>query len=275
MKVTFYQIFTLSIIAATLFGCVSTKKFKASEWMRERYVQENLVLKQDTTMTGIRYRNVLKTSEDMVSHLGRLVSDTARLNRQVRLLLSEGSEVGADKGATLLKLLEKEKQLNEKEAKLIEKEMAMVKKEDTPSISEGVPDKKLLEEIKFQIGTYAVERVGIYTEGKIIIIKIPTEIVFSAGDKNIKGKGLSILIKLAELLKAHNYNSIEIVSTLRKEGTNATFIYDTRNLAASRATEVASLMERYGVLSQEISTITKLVDESIPLRDISIDIHIQ
>ncbi len=277
MKKLYYILPFLVLLSFMASGCVSGKKFKASEWMRERYVNENLQLKQDTTLLGMKYRNALKTSVDMTNFMGVLISDTARLNRQLRLLIKTGGTSGGDYNQEMTHLLEKEKQVNEKEAKLIEKELALLNKEGkTEDKTELTPDlKRLLDEIKSQIGSFAVDKVSIQNENGEIAILMPNSLSFDPGDKNVKGKGLSLLIKLSETLKNQNYRNITITTSLKKESSNATLIYDTRKLAGLRGMEIASVMERYGIYPSTLITSVKLLDESSPENALYTEIHIR
>ena len=242
-------------------GCVSSKKLQASEWMRERYVQENFQLKQDTTRYGLQYRNTLKTNNEMVLRLGQLIGDTARLNRHVNLIgnFSEGNSK-----EEMRKLLEKEKMLNEKEAKLIAKEMSNLENSPKTPTKEPLSQdmEMILEVVKVQLGSYGADKVSIFAEKNSIVILLPNELVFEGSDKNVKGKGLSILIKLAESLKELNYNSFNITTTLKKESNNGTLIYDARKLCGLRGLETASVLERYGILPQKVITCVKLVEST-------------
>ncbi|MBX7242146.1 MAG: hypothetical protein K1X92_10390 [Bacteroidia bacterium] len=278
MKKLYYTGSFLVLLSLILSGCVSAKKFKASEWMRERYVNENLQLKQDTTLLGMKYRSTLKSSVDMTNYMGMLVSDTARLNRQLRLLLKNGGNTGGgDFNQEMMKLLEKEKQINEKEAKIIQKELALLSVEEKPGKGPELSAEMqtFLDNLKVQIGVFAVDKVTITTDNGEIMILIPNNLCFDTDDKNVKGKGLSILIKLAETLKNFSYKNVVITTALRKESSNSSLIYDTRRLAGLRGLEMASVMERYGIFPQMIVTSGRLLDESSPENTLFSEIRIR
>lgn len=251
-------------------ACISPKTYLMSESLRVHFEQENTSLKQDTTLLGIRYRNAAKLNTELIAKMSTMTIDTARLNRQLRFFMNQSTNSTTTKPEMTEDLPPSQKALKEKEAALSLKEAELDAKERELHFKElemksiTVPQRSgvlnpnveaLYKKVKSVIGSYGVDNVSIEINGDNFQINIPNYLLFLSNGKEVQGKGLAILIKLAELLK--NQPVFVKIINETKSSTNV----NSWNLATQQSAELANLIGRYGFPSQNIVV---AVREAIP-----------
>lgn len=224
-------------------ACVSNKTYVLAESKRLYFEEQTTRLKQDTTLLGMRYRNAQKINKEVVQRLTEMSADTARINRQIRILVAQNPNLSATEN-NLLKakydtLSQIAVRLTTREAELKLREEDFLKISSPEYNSAYIAD--LFEKCKTALGSYTIDKVLIQQQGDKCLIAIPNELLFDAGKADVKGKGLAMLVKLAELTKSEN-----IYMQIYSEHANADNIGDLK-LAGERAAEAAITLNRYGL----------------------------
>lgn len=269
----FHLFFILSgILLWITQSCISPKTYLMSESLRVHFEEENTQLKQDSTLTGMKLRSSVKLNSELINKLGSMTADTSRLNRQIRILVKQENNPQNNErepDLTALKQMIKNKedalglkasQLDAKEKELSFKELE-IKSIRSPQTSEKLNAnlEALYNQLKSELGPYGVESVNVENKGDYFQINAPNSLLFDSEGTEVRGKGLAIMIKLAELLKNQPV-FVKVINENQNRTSPNSISLTHWNMSALRAAETANMIARYGFPPQNVLVSMKEVE---------------
>lgn len=253
---------TVSLLFLGLPACVSNKAYVLAESKRLYFEEQTTRLKQDTTLLGMRYRNVQKINNEVVQRLTEMSADTARINRQIRILIAQNPNLSASENKLLKAKYDTLSQiavrLTTREAELKLREEDFLKISSPEYNSAYIAD--LFEKCKTALGSYTIDKVLIQHQGDKCLIAIPNELLFDVDKASVRGKGLAILVKLAELTKSEN-----LYMQIYSEHGSSDNTSDLK-LSGERAAEAAITLNRYGLPLKNVIISGKQISAANNLR---------
>lgn len=243
-----------------------------SESLRVHFEEENTQLKQDSTLTGMKLRSSVRLNNELINKLGTMTADTSRLNRQIRILIKQGNTVHNNEMDSelitlrqMLKLKEDElglkaSQIDAKEKELTFKELELKSIKSPQSSGKLNSNTEMLyNQLKTELGPYGVESVNIENKGDYFQINAPNSLLFDSEGTEVRGKGLALMIKLAELLKNQPV-FVKVINENQNRSSLSNMSLTHWNMSALRAAETANMIARYGFPTKNILVSVKEIE---------------
>lgn len=237
------SIIVVLISLGLISGCVSNHRYLTSEAARIAITREHSRLREDTITLKQYNRFLLEKNTQLIAVIQQLVLDTARLGAQNRTYWGLVTNQVNSKliGDTIKKVIPKEIPVvlipqNQYKADLLKKTLTS------------------------QLGAFAAENVVLKQIGTKLLVSIPNYLLFEPDNSEVKGKGLAILIKLAEAVKSENLNFD--ITTIMNPKMSAGATQKTSDLSIKRAEAVAVFLSRYEVPTYRMKTFSKLISET-------------
>jgi chemotaxis protein MotB len=236
----FKKVLFSTVLAVSLFSCVSSKKFKA---LTGKYDELN------TSYTGVQ--NDLRTCRDDKATLERknasLEATITGLNEQVDFLKKNNNQS--------LKQLEDLSVITSAQAESIKKSMENIGAKDSyiQTLQQQMARKDslnmaLVMNLKGAIGNMADEDINIKVDKGVVFIDISDKLLFKTGSYDVTDRANEVLGKVATVLK----NQPDIEFMVEGHTDNVAFkrgvLVDNWDLSVKRATTVVRLLQtRYAL----------------------------
>ena len=241
------QFFTVMTLAVSLFSCVSSKKFKASQ---EQYAQ----LQTKYTRLQGDLGNCNDAKNDLARQKSNLEGDNANMNSKINDL-NKQVDFLKQSNTTVLKQLEDLSVISSQQADNIKKSLDNIGAKDAyiQTLQESLARKDslnmvLVMNLKGAIGNLNDQDINIKVDKDVVYIDISDKLLFKSGKYEVTNQAKVVLGKVAEVLK--NQPDIEFMVEGHTDNVpyRSGVLLDNWDLSVKRATSVVRILQdQYGL----------------------------
>lgn len=226
------QTLLLAFLSVTLFSCVSSKKYKASQVRYEELTKEYARVQTDLRNCedfSARQKANMQTEIDALKKENAFLKEN---NSNVLNQLKDLSVLSATQAESVKKSLEN---LGAKDAYIQDLQSAMARKDSL--------NMALVMNLKSALADVNDQDVNIQVEKGVVFINISDKLLFKSGSSMVSDEALTVLEKVARVLNANPTLEILVEGHTDSVPIKNACVLDNWDLSAKRATAVTRILQ--------------------------------